>query len=96
MELLVSMIEMAYGLPSMPTTWQQLILSMCNRKGSIGTFAREQDRLEVIRISHAARVDPGNDKTLDLELLLNQIGGIFKPDDEAPWDDDILQVALSA
>ena len=34
--------------------------------------------------------------TLDLELLLNQIGGTFKPNEEAPEDDDSLQAALSA
>ena len=39
---------------------------------------------------------PGDGKTLDLELLLNQIGGIFKPDEEASEDDDTLQAAISA
>ncbi len=33
----------------------------------------------MIRILHAARVQSGNGKMLDLELLLNQVGGIFKP-----------------
>jgi hypothetical protein len=33
---------------------------------------------------------------LDLELLLNQIGGIVKPDEEAPEEVDSLQEPLSA
>jgi hypothetical protein len=41
-------------------------------------------------------VESGNGKILDLELLLNQIGGIFKPDEEVPENDDSLQTALSA
>ena len=50
----------------------------------------------MIRVLYAARVESGNGKILDLELLLNQIGGLFKPDEEAPENDDSLQVALSA
>jgi hypothetical protein len=34
----------------------------------------EQDRLEMIRILHAARVESGNGKKLNLALLLNQVG----------------------
>ncbi len=34
----------------------------------------------MIRILHAARVESGNGKMLDLELLLNQVGGIFNQD----------------
>ena len=60
------------------------------------TFAWEQDRLELISIFHAAHVEAGNGKTVDLELLLNQIGGIFKPDGETPEDDDILHASISA
>ncbi len=44
------------------------------------SFAKEQDRLEMIRKLHAARMESGNGKKLDLELLFNQIRGIFKPD----------------
>ncbi len=50
----------------------------------------------MIRILHATRVESGNGKPLDLEILLNLIGGIFKPDEGAPEDDDTLQSALSA
>jgi hypothetical protein len=38
------------------------------------SFAKEQDQLEMIRILHAARVESGNGKKLDLELLFNQVG----------------------
>ena len=48
------------------------------------------------RVLHAARVESGNGKSLDLELLLNQIGGKFKPDEEAPENYESLQAALSA
>jgi hypothetical protein len=47
----------------------------------------------MIRILHAARLESGNGKMLDLELLLNQVGGIFKPDEEK---DVTLQAALLA
>ncbi len=40
-------------------------------------------------------MEAGNDKTLDLELLLTEIGGIFKPDQEASEEDNTLQAALS-
>ncbi len=33
---------------------------------------------------------------MDLEILLNQVGGIFKPEDENPDDDTTLQAALSS
>ena len=52
--------------------------------------------LEMIRILHAAREETGDGKDLDLELLLNQIGGIFKLGEEATENDESLQAALSA
>jgi hypothetical protein len=63
---------------------------------SHASFAREQDRLEIFRILHAARVESGNGKKLDLEVLFNQVGGIFKPDEEATEEDGTLQAARSA
>ncbi len=77
---------------------QQLFLSMCNwiKINLQAAFAKEQDLLEMIRILHAARMEAGGGKTLDLELLFNQIGGIFKPCEEAPYDDGSLQAALLA
>ncbi len=52
------------------------------------SIAWEQDRLEMIRILRAAPVESGNGKSLDLELFLSQVGGLFKPDEEAPEEDD--------
>ena len=62
---------------------------------SQAVFAREQDRLEMIRVLHAARVESDNGKDLDMEILLNLISGIFKPEDEAAGDDASLQAALT-
>ena len=90
------MVEMAYGLPYKHddhTTEINLIDAHLEKINSQAFFAREQDRLEMIRVLHAFRVESGNGKILDLELLLNQIGGIFKPDEEAPENDDSLQAA---
>ncbi len=50
----------------------------------------------MIRILHAARVESGNGRVLDLELLLNQVKGIFKPDEDGLEEDISLQTALSA
>ncbi len=50
----------------------------------------------MIRILHAARVEAGNEKDLDMEILLNQVGGIFKAEEEATSNEDSLQAALSA
>jgi hypothetical protein len=55
---------------------------------------REQDQLETIRVLHAARVESGNGKVLDLELLLNQVGVIFKSNEEGQEEDITLQAAL--
>ncbi len=48
----------------------------------------------MIRILHAAREESENGKVLDLELLLNQVGGVFKPDQEGTKEDVTLQAAL--
>jgi hypothetical protein len=50
----------------------------------------------MIRILHAAHVESGNGKKLDLELLLNQVWGTFKPDEKATEEDGTLQATLSA
>jgi hypothetical protein len=70
---------------------------MSNRRKSIRRpiFPRE-DWLEIIRILHAARVQSGNGQNLDLELLLNQLGGIYKPEVDDLEADSPLQAALSA
>ena len=93
------MVEMAFGLPYKDedhTTAVQFIDAQLEKINSQAVFAREQDRLEMIRILHAARVDSDNGKTLDLEIILNLVGGIFKPEDESAGDEASLQAALSA
>ena len=50
----------------------------------------------MIRVLHAARVEAGNGKDLDMEILRNQVGGIFKPKEEAASNEDSLQAALYA
>ena len=50
----------------------------------------------MIRVLHAARVEAGNGKDLDMEILLNQVGRIFNAEDEAASNEDSLQAARSA
>ncbi len=95
------MVEVTYGLPYKYnlrnyTTAICLIDAQLEKINLQATFAKEQDLLEVIRILHATRVEVGGEKTLDLELLFNQICGLFEPDEEAPEDDGSLQAALAA
>ena len=57
------MIEMAYGLSYKEddqTTAIMFIDAHLEKINSQAVFAREQDRLEMIRILHAARVDAGS------------------------------------
>ena len=68
-ELLMSMVEMAFGLPYKHedhTTAVQFIDAQLEKIDSQAVFAREQDRLEVIRVLHAARVESDNGKDLDM------------------------------
>ena len=98
-KILVSMIELAYCLSYKEddhTTAIMFIDAQLEKFNSQAVFGREQDRLELIRILHAACVDAGAGKDLDLELFLNQIRDIFKPDEEATENDESLQAALSA
>ncbi len=75
---------------------QQLILLMSNLNLSVRRpFEREQHQLEMIRMSHAEHIEAGKGKVLGLELLLNQIGGIFKPD-EMTEEANTIQAVLSA
>ena len=95
-ELLISMVELAYGLPYKEddhTTAIQFINAQLEKINSQAVFGREQDRLEMIRVLHAARVEAGNGKDLDMEILLNQVGGIFKAEKEAAGDEESLQAA---
>ncbi len=50
-------------------------------------FARDQDQFEM----NEERVEHSKGKSLDLELLLNRIGSIFKPIEEEAPDDETLQ-----
>jgi hypothetical protein len=96
-ELLVSMIKMTYCLQYKYEDHTAAILFIDVQLEKINThasFAREEDLLEMIRTQHAARVESGNGRVLDLELLMNQTGGIFKPDKEGPEEDITLQAAL--
>ena len=50
----------------------------------------------MMRILNDERVEYSKGKALELELLLNRIGSVFKPvEDETP-DEESLQAALSA
>ena len=85
------MVEMAHGLPYKEednTTAIQFIDAQLEKINSQAVFGREQDRLEMIRILHAARVDAGNGRDLDMAILLNQVGGIFKPEEEEVRNED--------
>ena len=65
-DLLISMVEMAFGLPYKQddhTTAMQFINARLEKINSQAVFAREQDRLEMIRTLHAARVDADNGAT---------------------------------
>ena len=76
-ELIISMVEMAYGLPYKDEdhmTAIQFIDVQLEKINSQAVFGREQDRLEMIRVLHAARVEAGNGKDLDMEILLKQVG----------------------
>jgi hypothetical protein len=59
-------------------------------------FARDQDRFEMMRILNEERIEYSKWKSLDLELLLNRIGSIFKPIEEEAPEHESLQTALTA
>ena len=59
-------------------------------------FAKEQERFEMMRILNDQRVEYSKVEVLDLELLLNRIGSVFKPVEEETPDEESLQAALSA
>ena len=76
------MVEMAYGLPykhedstvAINIADAQLELDL-----SQAPFANHQERFEMMRILNDERVEYSKGKALDLELLLNRIGNVFKP-----------------
>ena len=70
------MIEMIYCLQYKyedHTTAILFIDAQLERINAHASFAREEDRLKMIRILHSARVESGGGKILDLEILLNQV-----------------------
>ncbi len=90
---------MTYGLPynyEDHTTAILFIDAQLERITSHVSFTREQDLLEMILVLHAARVESGNGKVFDLELLFSQVRGIFKPEEEGQEEDVTLQAALLA
>jgi hypothetical protein len=98
-ETLVSMVEMAYGLPYQyedSTVAINLVDPQLERDLSQSPFDRDQDRFEMIRILNEERVEYGKGKQPDLEQLLNKIGCIFKPIEEEAPEDENLQAALTA
>ena len=50
----------------------------------------------MMRILNDERVEYSKGKALELELLLNRIGSVFKPVEEETPDEESLQAALSA
>ena len=93
------MTEMANVLPYKhedSTTAVNLVDAQLELDSVQAPFAREKKRFEVMRILNAKRVEYSKGKTLDLELLLNRTGSVFKPYGEEPLEDDSLQAALLA
>ena len=93
------MVEIAYGLPYKhedSTVAITIVDAQLELDLSQAPFAKDQERFEMIRILNDERLEYSKGKALDLELLLNRIGGVFKPiEDETP-EDESLQAALSA
>jgi hypothetical protein len=93
------MVEMAYDLPCKhedSTVAINLVDAHLEQDLSQSPFARDQDQFEMIRILNEERVEYSKGKSLDLEMLLNRIGSIFKPIEEEAQEDESLQAALMA
>jgi hypothetical protein len=92
-ELLVSMIKMIYGLQYKyedHTTAIRFIDAQLEKINTHASFAIEEDLLKMFQTPHAARVEHAAGMarywTLPVEIILNQVGGIFKPEDECQDD----------
>ena len=59
-------------------------------------FAKEQERFEMMRILNDECVEYSKWKVLDLKVLLNRIGSVFKPIEDDTPEEESLQAALSA
>jgi hypothetical protein len=84
---------MAYGLPYKhedSTVAINLVDAPLEQDLSPSPFARDQDWFEMMLILNEERVEYSKGKSLDLELLLNRIGSIFKPIEEAAPEDALL------
>ncbi len=98
-ETLVSMVEMACGLPYKhedTTVAINLVDARLEQDLSQSQFARDQDRFAMMRILNEERVESSKEMSLDLELLLNRIRSIFNPIEEGAPEDESLQAALTA
>ena len=98
-EILVSMVEMAHGLPYKhedSTVAINLVDAQLELDLSQAPFEKDQERFEKMRILRDERVEYSKGKALELELLLNRIGSVFKPIEDDTPEEECLQAALSA
>ncbi len=89
---------MFYGLPYKSEDYTTA-LQLINEQWKINlqaNFARERDRLEAIRVLYAAHLQAENGHKLDLRLLLDQLGGVFRPEEVTPEDEGSLHAVLLA
>ena len=90
---------MAHGLPYKhedSTVAINLVDAQLELDLSQAPFAKEQERFETMRILNDERVEYSKGKVLELELLLNRIGIVFKPVEDDTPEEESLQAALSA
>ena len=93
------MVEMAQGLPYKhedSTVAINLVDAQLELDLSQAPFAKDHERFEMMQILNDERVEYSKGKVLDLELLLNRIGSVFKPVEDDTLDEESLQAALSA
>ena len=91
------MVEMAHGLPYKhedSAVAINLVDAQLELDLSQSPFEKDQERFEMMRILNDERVEYSKGKTLELELLLNRIGSVFKPVEEETPDEESLQAAL--
>ena len=81
-ELLVSMVEMAYDLPYKHEDFT-ITINLVDAQLELGVsqspFAREKERFKMMRILNDERVEYSKGETQDFELLLNRIGRVLRP-----------------
>ena len=89
------MVEMAYKHED-STVAINIINAHLELDLSQAPFAKDQEMFEMMRILNDERVEYSKGKVLELELLLNRIGSVFKPVEDDTPEDKSLQAALSA